>query len=121
MQPNQIVRYVADKAKSGNFYEGILGQAFVDLSPNFGVFSLDGGWTLALLQTDGGAGTSPESGSSELVFSLDSKDQVDAAAREWKGRGVTLVSEPAEVPFGYTFVAQDPDGFLLRVGYFPQG
>ena len=121
MQPTQILFYVDDKAKSGAFYSAILDREFADLSPFFGVIPLDGGWHLALLQRDGVDDGGTPSGGSELIFVQDSREKVDEVAKDWTGRGVKLLGGPVEARFGYSFLAVDPDGNRLRVGYFPQG
>lgn len=121
MQPNQIVIYVASKQVSQEFYAAVLEREFADLSPYFGVFALDGGWTLALLQHDGVEPPPTPAGGTELVFPLPDRAAVDATAAAWTERGVRLIQQPVEVRFGYTFVAVDPDGNRLRVGHFPQG
>jgi predicted enzyme related to lactoylglutathione lyase len=41
-------------------------------------------------------------------------DDVDAAYRLWKGRGVETVTEPHDEPFGRTFAFKDPDGRVLH-------
>jgi hypothetical protein len=34
---------------------------------------------------------------------------------------VRFAEEPTDLPFGYAYIALDPDGTPLRAGYFPQG
>jgi len=41
-------------------------------------------------------------------------DDVDDAHKTWKGRGVELVTEPHDEPFGRTFAFRDPDGRVLH-------
>jgi predicted enzyme related to lactoylglutathione lyase len=41
-------------------------------------------------------------------------DDVDAAYRTWKARGVEMVTEPNDQPFGRTFAFKDPDGRVLH-------
>ena len=41
-------------------------------------------------------------------------EDVDAAYRLWRGRGVDMVSEPHDQPFGRTFAFRDPDGRVLH-------
>ena len=40
---------------------------------------------------------------------------VDCLYQAWVKQGVTIVAEPTRLEFGYTFVAQDPDGHRIRV------
>ena len=41
-------------------------------------------------------------------------DDVDAAYGLWKERGVDMVTEPHDQPFGRTFAFKDPDGRVLH-------
>jgi predicted enzyme related to lactoylglutathione lyase len=41
-------------------------------------------------------------------------DDVDAAYRLWRERGVETVSEPSDQPFGRTFAFKDLDGRVLH-------
>ncbi|WP_390886033.1 VOC family protein [Kocuria rhizophila] len=40
---------------------------------------------------------------------------IDGQYQHWCNLGVTIVQEPHDDVFGRTFIAQDPDGNLLRV------
>jgi catechol 2,3-dioxygenase-like lactoylglutathione lyase family enzyme len=121
MEPNQTVLYVKDIATSRDFYTRVLGKDAIQPSPTFNFFPLKNGSTLALLQQGtGGVGTATMDGF-ELVFELPDREAVDRAAATWKEQGVRFVEEPTELPFGYAFIALDPDGTRLRPGYFPQG
>jgi predicted enzyme related to lactoylglutathione lyase len=41
-------------------------------------------------------------------------DDADAAYRTWKERGVEMVNEPRDEPFGRTFAFKDADGRVLH-------
>lgn len=41
-------------------------------------------------------------------------DDVDAAYRLWKARGVEMVNEPWDAPFGRTFAFKDADGRVMH-------
>jgi predicted enzyme related to lactoylglutathione lyase len=41
-------------------------------------------------------------------------DDVDAAYRTWRERGVETVTEPHDEPFGRTFAFKEPDGRVLH-------
>jgi predicted enzyme related to lactoylglutathione lyase len=41
-------------------------------------------------------------------------EDVDAAYRTWKERGVETVTEPHDAPFGRTFAFKTPDGLVLH-------
>jgi predicted enzyme related to lactoylglutathione lyase len=121
MQPNQILLYVKDIAASRAFYAGVLDAPGIELTGTFSFFPLSGSWSLALLSQDSPTAASEASGGFELVFELSDRESVDPAADAWKERGATIVEPPTEFPFGYAFLATDPDGHKLRVGFFPQG
>jgi predicted enzyme related to lactoylglutathione lyase len=57
-----------------------------------------------------GAANGPSS--TELAMEV---SDVDHIYREWKTKGVTLLTEPADFPFGRAFDAQDPDGNKLSI------
>ena len=41
-------------------------------------------------------------------------DDVDGAHKLWRERGVEMVTEPHDEPFGRTFAFKDPDGRVLH-------
>ena len=41
-------------------------------------------------------------------------DDADASYRDWSARGVEMVTEPHDEPFGRTFAFRDPDGRILH-------
>ncbi len=41
-------------------------------------------------------------------------DDVDEAYRTWRDRGVEMVTEPHDMPFGRTFAFKDADGRVLH-------
>ena len=41
-------------------------------------------------------------------------DDVDAAYQTWRARGVEMVTEPHDEPFGRTFAFRDADGRVLH-------
>ena len=43
------------------------------------------------------------------------EEEVKRLYAEWKGRGLVFALEPTTLPFGFTFVALDPDGHRIRV------
>ncbi len=42
-------------------------------------------------------------------------DDADESHRTWQARGVEMVTEPHDEPFGRTFALRDPDGRVLHV------
>ncbi|NJN82299.1 MAG: hypothetical protein HC802_08510 [Caldilineaceae bacterium] len=41
-------------------------------------------------------------------------DDVDATYATWKARGVDMVDQPHDLPFGRSFIFRTPDGHALR-------
>jgi predicted enzyme related to lactoylglutathione lyase len=115
-QPNFIILYVDQPEASARFYAGLLGREAVESSPTFALFALESGvmlglWSRHTVEPAPAAGP----GSSELAFALESDAQVDATHASWTARGLPMLQAPVRMDFGYTFVAQDPDGHRLRV------
>ncbi len=46
-------------------------------------------------------------------------EDVDAVFAEWKEKGVEMVTEVMEMPFGRTFLSRTPDNHILRVLQVP--
>lgn len=107
--------YVDSPATSANFYSRLLDKPPVELSPTFALFILDNGVKLGLwsrhtvepkAEVTGGGG--------EVGFSLADQAAVEVLHAQWLERGATIIQPPTALDFGYTFVAQDPDGYRLR-------
>jgi predicted enzyme related to lactoylglutathione lyase len=113
--PSFLLLYVENPLASAAFYEKLLGRAPVECSTNFSMFVLDNGLKLGFWR-EGEVQPKPvaEPGASEILFSLDAAEAVDALCVEWRRRGLPIVQEPTAMDFGYTFVATDPDGHRLR-------
>jgi len=110
------ILYVASPANSAAFYQRILNVDAVELSSTFAMFILPSGGRLGLWIASGvtppvSAGTSQ----SEIVFTAESRDEVDNLFNQWQEGGVEIPDPPATRDFGYTFTACDPDGHRLRV------
>lgn len=114
--PNFIILYVDNPETSGAFYAGVFGRQPVEASPTFVMFVLDGGFKLGLWSRHTAQpAAATAGGGSEIVFALDTPDAVDATHAEWSSRGLKILQAPAEMDFGRTFVALDPDNHRLRV------
>lgn len=118
--PNFFILYVDQPQRSAGFYSKLLGRTPVEASPTFALFALPSGLKLGLwsrhtvepaAQAAGGGG--------ELVFTLDSREAVEAAHEAWRQAGLPILQAPAAMDFGYTFVALDPDAHRLRA-YVPE-
>lgn len=70
---------------------------------------------LMLNQDDGAKGMDRVKGAG-ISFMLSTSQDVDAVAARIRAHGGTLVSEPADMPWGArVFRVQDPDGFSIAV------
>ncbi len=107
--------YVNDTAASARFYGDLLDMKPDFETPGYITFDLGPGADLALWSDrfDGLSPATPRT--SEVCLALPDGAEVDAKFREWQAKGVTVVQEPHDEPFGRTFVVADPDGNLIRV------
>jgi predicted enzyme related to lactoylglutathione lyase len=114
---NFAILYMRDMTASKAFYTDVLGLTVVEelSGPSFVALRGDGGALLAL-QDKATAKFPPKdeehAGGVELSFAV---DDVDGTWRRWQARGVTLVTEPMDLPFGRYFMARDPEGYYLSV------
>ncbi|MCA3376304.1 MAG: VOC family protein [Roseomonas sp.] len=114
-EPNFTVLYVADVSVSTDFYTKLLGRPPVQVSPGFALFALQSGmmlglWLRSAVQPPAGA-----PGGCELSFQLAAAAEVIRLHADWVARGLDIISAPAQMDFGFSFLAQDPDGHRLRV------
>jgi catechol 2,3-dioxygenase-like lactoylglutathione lyase family enzyme len=116
LEPNVVVLYVDDLTISSQFYQDVLGIKPIEASITFHSFTLSNGMNLALKARHSVVPpTEAENGNGELAFTLDDNQKVDELFAEWQAKGIRIIFPPSQLPFGYTFVALDPDGQRLRV------
>ncbi|TAL60757.1 MAG: hypothetical protein EPN84_09090, partial [Legionella sp.] len=116
LEPNAMVLYVNNLNRSGEFYQDILGSEPVESSPTFSFFNFSNGMGLGLkVKTSVQPPATDEVGGTEIVFSLSSTDKVDELFKQWQKKDIAFAQLPTQLPFGYTFVALDPDDNRLRV------
>lgn len=114
--PNLVLLYVEDPARSAAFYERLLGRKPAAAFPTYAAFVLEGGLTLGLWSTKAQNFVSAGTGHrSELAFMVESDRAVDELYDAWRKAGVAIEQEPMTAVFGRTFVALDPDGHRVRV------
>jgi catechol 2,3-dioxygenase-like lactoylglutathione lyase family enzyme len=114
--PNFILLYVANPAASASFYAALLGRPPVESSPNFVLFVLASGLKLGLWSLhDVKPAAAHTGGGCELAFTVADEAAVRGTHAEWAGMGLTIAQTPAQMDFGFTFTALDPDGHRLRV------
>lgn len=112
--PNFILLYVDDPIASAAFYASLLGKPAAEASPTFALFALDSGVMLGLWsrRTVEPAAVDCDA---ELAIAVADGAAVDAAHAAWRTAGRAILQPPAELDFGRSFVATDPDGHRLRV------
>ncbi len=108
-----VILFVTDVDASVRFYSDLLEAKPVEQSPNFAAFALPTGLMLGLWAVKDArpAATAPPGGT-ELTFT---DADVDGVYRAWQAKGVRIAAKPADLDFGRTFLALDPDGHRLRV------
>lgn len=113
---SNILLYVTEPARSADFYQSLLGRAPVEESPGFALLPLGGGMMLGLWKREG-VEPAPDAapGGCEIGFKLADGAAVNAAHAEWEAKGARIAMAPADLGFGRSFVALDPDGHRLRV------
>lgn len=115
LEPSAVVLYVDNLLVSSAFYQGLLGIKPEEASPTFHSFKLSNGMGLGLKAKHSVEPPTNENGSGELAFTLDNNRKVDELFVEWQGKEISMAQSPTVVPYGYTFLALDPDGNRLRV------
>ncbi|MBY0377315.1 MAG: hypothetical protein K2Q33_01965 [Gammaproteobacteria bacterium] len=115
LEPSAVVLYVDNLLVSSAFYQDLLGIKPEEASPTFHSFKLSNGMGLGLKAKHSIEPPANENGSGELAFTLDNNREVDELFVEWQGKKISMAQSPTVVPYGYTFLALDPDGNRLRV------
>lgn len=114
--PDSLLVYVEDTGRSAGFFATLFSAPVVEQSTNFAMVALPGGLMLGLwARHDVKPAPATAVGGFELAVTVASDTDVDAALAEVKRLGAPVVQTPVRVDFGYTFLAQAPDGHFLRV------
>lgn len=112
---NYSILYVSSPQQSAAFYQRLLQAEPVMVEANYAMFVLPTGrlglWAADDVQPPAVSGPSQ----SELVFTLNSRAEVDACYLAWQQQGAEVLQPPSDMDFGYTFTCSDPDGHRLRV------
>ncbi|HTP08807.1 MAG TPA: VOC family protein [Anaerolineae bacterium] len=96
------------------FYHEALGFPIDEANsePNFIMLKTAGPAWLALEDVSGQASKAAPAGGVEIGLVVDNVDQV---WQELKTKGVNLLTEPQDMPFGRSFEARDPEGHCLTI------
>ena len=115
-KPDSLILYVDDVDASTKFYSAIFGSEPLETFDGFAVFAVNDGFTIGLqTKHDIEPAPQPAFGGFEICLSNTDRETVDRMYSDWRAKGVAIVLAPTDLPFGYTFVATDPDGHRLRV------
>lgn len=122
MNLGYVILYVRDMDKTKAFYTEVLGLTVMEAAsgPNFVTLRPAGGALLGLQDKTASRlppGREEQPGSVELSFEV---DDVDGTWQRWKEKGVELVTDPMDLPFGRYFLAKDPEGHYLSAYRFAQ-
>jgi len=123
MNLNFIIVYVNDLEKSKAFYADALGMTYIgaESATEFATMRPSGGGAMVGLQLKAASklppGRETQPGSVELSFEV---ADVDATWKLWKEKGVEMISEPLDLPFGRYFIAKDNEGHYLSAFRFAQ-
>lgn len=115
LEPNAVVLYVDNLAISSAFYQDLLGIKPEKASPTFHSFKLSNGMGLGLKVRHAVELPTDKNGSGELAFTLENNKKVDALFAKWQEKEINMLLPPTVVPYGYIFLALDPDCNRLRV------
>jgi predicted enzyme related to lactoylglutathione lyase len=105
---------VQDLAKERRFYHETLGFPIDEANsdPIFVMLKTTGPAWLALEDVSAQPGKAAPAGGVEVGLVV---DNVDRVWQEWKAKGVNLLSDPQDMPFGRSFEARDPEGHCLTI------
>jgi catechol 2,3-dioxygenase-like lactoylglutathione lyase family enzyme len=111
-----VLLYVDNPPASAAFYADLLGRQPIETSPTFAMLPLTetvmlGLWSKHTVEPRAMAAA----GGSEVAFTVADSQAVAGTHADWRRRGLKIAQAPAQMDFGHTFVALDPDGHRLRV------
>lgn len=114
--PNLFIIYVTDVVASTEFYSELFEMDPHFTSPRFVEFRVAAGVGLALWSGKADSVTPAAGRTSEVCLNLPGGPEIiERQYQRWCDLGISIVQAPHDDVFGRTFLAQDPDGNLLRV------
>lgn len=113
---DMIVQYSLNPSESAKFYETHLGAKTVATMPTFVMLNLHGAINIGLWKCEDVLPPASEpSVTNELVLNVETDEELQSTYDTWKAAGVSIIQEIAEMGFGKTFTATDPDGNRIRI------
>lgn len=114
--PNLFITYVRDAAAAAEFYADLFEIEPSVTTPGYIAFPVSPDVQFAVWSAAPEASTPQTPRTSEVCLSVPGgAAETDALFARWVAKGVAVVAEPYDAPFGRTFVIADPDGNLVRV------
>jgi hypothetical protein len=111
---NYLLLAVKSPLESARLYTKLLGREPVNSAETFVLYVLPTGLKIGLWLDSDIKPTPKPAGGIEISFSEASREAVLKTYEEWTGFGLTVLQEPTDMDFGFTFVVEDPDGHRLR-------
>ena len=112
---NFVLLHVADPIASARFYSDLLGKPVINSSPGFAMLPLSEAVVLGLwLASEVDPSGAGKPGASEISFDVADVPTLEKLHADWVSKGLLILVEPVQMPFGHTFVAADPDGHRIR-------
>ena len=109
--PDFVSLQVRDLERSAAFYQQYLGLKRSDAGPPHAVVFDTKPIAFAVREVDGDAIAQPGQGMALWLHAPDAQHIHDALA----AAGTTIISAPADGPFGRTFTFADPDGYQVTL------
>src|SRR5215510_2966157 len=109
------ILYVRDLETAKRFYTEKLGLSIVEAQsgPTFVILGMSGGALLALQDAATEKATTPGPAGGTLIGLV--VDDVDAVWRALQSKGVRMLNQPTDLPFGRAFDLLDPEGHHLNI------
>jgi catechol 2,3-dioxygenase-like lactoylglutathione lyase family enzyme len=111
---NYLLLAVKSPLESAKLYTKLLGREPVEKAETFVLYVLPTGLKIGLWVAGEIEPAPKPAGGIEISFSEPSREAVLKTYEEWAGYGLTVLQEPTDMDFGFTFVVEDPDGHRLR-------
>jgi len=111
---NYLLLPVRSPQASAKLYTRLLSTQPVEDSESFVLYVLANGIKLGLWLASDIEPKPAAPGGLEIAFSETSREAVLHTYQEWTKFGLKVLQEPTDMPFGFTFVVEDPDGHRLR-------
>src|SRR5947207_2395788 len=111
---NYLLLPVRNPKESEQLYTQLLGCKPVENSEAFVLYVLPNGIKVGLWLASDIEPKPAAPGGIEIAFTEPDRNAVLETYRAWKDLGLKVLQEPTDMPFGFTFVVEDPDGHRLR-------